>query len=175
MCTPARQRRQHGWTCSSSHVGQFFMLFTRKSPERESKARRATSRTTHTRCSWWSTVSFLTRTLCASVFQWAVVLTGLLLMCSSRVMVWQVVPTCRGWSYSSLEKLVRRIKHGESAPASSGGLECMQTSCTGWKKTSRQTRVSPGPIWPSRTSAHATRFDASCQTGASTHRSVGRR
>ena len=36
-----------------------------------------TSRTTHTRCSWWSTGS-------------------------------------RGWSYSSLEKLVKRTKHGET-------------------------------------------------------------
>ena len=47
----------------------FFKLFTGKSPECESKARRVTSRVTQMRCSWWSTVSFLTRTLCASVFQ----------------------------------------------------------------------------------------------------------
>ena len=40
---------------------------TRKSPECETKARPATSRTTHTRCSWWFTVGFFTRTLCATV------------------------------------------------------------------------------------------------------------
>ena len=58
-----------GGRAHSSHLGQFFMLFTGKSPECDSEARRANSRTTHTRCSWWSTVSFFTRTLCASVFQ----------------------------------------------------------------------------------------------------------
>ena len=50
-------------------------------------------------------------------------------------------------------------------PASSGLLECIQTSWTGWRRTSRQTHASPGPIWPLSTSAHATRFDASCQIG----------
>ena len=52
------QASARGGRAHSSHVGQFSMLFIGQSPECESRARRATSRTSHTRCSWWSTIFF---------------------------------------------------------------------------------------------------------------------
>ena len=95
------------------------MLFTGKSLGCESKARRASSRTTHTQCSWWFSVCVFTQTLCTTV----------LLNSMGRGVDWSLADVqfvrdgmagganlsllarSRGWSYSSLEKLVRRIKH----------------------------------------------------------------
>ena len=82
----------------------------------------------------------------------------------------------RGWSYSNLEELERRIKHGESGTRKQRASR-VRADVVDKMEEDIQTNpnVSPGPIWPSNTSARATQFDASCQIGASTHTSVTRR
>ena len=51
----------------------------------------------------------------------------------------------RGWSYSSLEKLLRRLKQGESGSRKQRRLECMQTS---WTMMEEDIQTNPRQSWP---------------------------
>ena len=80
-----------------------------------------------------------------------------------------------GWCYNSLEKLVRRMKHGEPGTRKQRASRVHADIVDRMEEDIQTNPRQSWAIWPSSTSARATRFDASCQIGASTHTSVARR
>ena len=67
---------------------------------------------------WWRCTVRVFSTRCGNIdIGGSLMLTGLLLMCSSCVIAWQVILSLlarrRGWSYTSLDQaLLMRLKHG---------------------------------------------------------------